>query len=229
MADSRRLLLSLIDRLLDNLRSAAAAAYTKSLGALVAEICDLDAGDAQSAAVYLKVRGFLGHADRLTQDVDRLRQKAEAFRGPFVAEPTAEDRKQEGYLFRSLRSDVHRLLRFLNELKFLVDQDGDAITTAAETSRNPPQADSANSQPAKRTTRRRGARPIYDAAKDTKWETDWKAAHRQGSTKKEFCKAHGIKLGDLNAAMTRNREKRCRKSNGNVRRQTAKRRKSRVK
>ncbi len=131
MADSRRLLLELIDDLLVVAREA--ASETRSIGRLVASLCRLDLGKAQSAAVYLAERGFSGHAYRLTQDVERLRQKAdEAFRGPFVAELTPDDRKQERRCLGALHSEAHGLLRFLNELNSLVDEDDDAVTAECQ-------------------------------------------------------------------------------------------------
>jgi hypothetical protein len=145
MADSRRLLLELIDDLLVVAREA--ASETDSLARLVASLSRLDLGKAQSAAVYLVERGFSGHAYRLTQDVERLRQKAdEAFRVPFVAEPTPDDRKQERRCLGALHSQARRLLDFLNELNSLVDEDdgtakpataagGDDVTPATQVRR----------------------------------------------------------------------------------------------
>jgi hypothetical protein len=121
----------LIDKLLDDIRLA--AAETKSLGDVVSHIYRLDSGDAQSAAVYLKERGLLGHADRLTRYVESLRQKAdEAFRLLFVVKPTPDDRKQERRCLGPLHSDAHRLLQFLNELRSLVDEDDDSASCDTE-------------------------------------------------------------------------------------------------
>jgi hypothetical protein len=77
-----------------------------------------------------------------------------------------------------------------------------------------------------KVTSRRGQPPTYDTAKDAKLETDWKAAKARGSTQKEFCKARGIKHADLQAALTRNRERRNRQCVGIGRGRNPKRRKS---
>lgn len=128
MADSRRLLLELIDDLLVVAREA--AGETRSIGRLVASVYHLDLGKARSAAVYLKECGFSGHAVRLTEDVERLQHKGkEAFRVPYVAEPTPDDRKQERQCLAALHSEAHRLLQFLNELNDSLDGDDDAVAT----------------------------------------------------------------------------------------------------
>lgn len=127
MADTRLLLLSLVDKLLDDVRLA--AAEIKSLGRLLAHISRIDKGDALSATVYLRERGFSGHASRLEQDINDLLQKADdAFQEPSVADPTSFDQKQERRKVAALHLDASRLRDFLRHLRSIVEEDNDAVT-----------------------------------------------------------------------------------------------------
>jgi len=127
MADSRRLLLELIDDLLVDVRSVASG--TKALPRVVLAILHLDLGKARQAAGYLKERSLSGHADCLLQDVERLKQKAdEALRGPSVVHPSPDDLRQELRDLATLHSEARDLLNSLNELRSLIVEDDQDVT-----------------------------------------------------------------------------------------------------
>jgi hypothetical protein len=66
--------------------------------------------------------------------------------------------------------------------------------------------------------RRRGSPVINDAKVDAKLLEDWAAAKRQGETRKDFCKARGVKLRDLIHAQGRKREPAARAARQNKKR-----------